>query len=450
MGEDEQKPEKETPEEQRRNETDTKLNSFLRELTKREKSHLVHPGEFAALKQEFQLGIAEEEKLQMLIERHISRAGEYKRTERWDNAILETERALLFSPLNNTIRLDLARLFVNRSAKIGYLQKDLARSEQEVNKALTLEPGNKKAKEFLRELRRLKKMRQGRSYNTKYVPLLLLFFLIIGVVLYPQIRRYFHFYQAKEGPSPPPPEAPPWTEKKLEHGTSREMAKDFNISLVENSLKKDDDTGLYSLDIKARIQPLNEDYSLLDLEMFADESTASLGILSLIAPGEAPLRRGETGLIDRKIPFSGNPETLKSVYFTVKEAQKLREEAKVQWEEEEILSLHPLPRNIFLSMESRFVQEIEGYDKNYLFYDLRVRNKGLAPLGILDLQLQWRDKAHNILSNQALNFVENQALPFMPASKQSRRLMISLNKQDRLKKGKLYIIISKAKEEKEQ
>ncbi len=440
-----------TQEEETPNVSDERLNSFLTELIKRQEGHLIHHEEFTGLKQKFDLGIAEEEKLQMLIDRHIGRAMEYKRTERWDNAIVETERALLFSPLNNEIRLDLAELFMNRSARFGYLQKDLRRSEREINKALILEPGNKKAKEFLKDLHKLKKMLKGKGYNRKYVPLLILLFLILAGALYPRIRRYFHFYRGKEKPLTEQEAAEnlPWEEKALAHTASAEMAEDFTMSLVENKVKKDGETGLFSLDIKARLEPVNEDYSLLDIEMFANESSTSLGVISMVPPGEAPLRRGETGLIDQQIPFSGDPDALESVYFTVKEEQKLREEEQVRWKEEEILVLHPLPRDIFLSMESRFVQEIEGYDKNYLFYDLRIRNKGLQPLSVLDLQLQWRDEDHNILSDQEMAFVEDKALPFLPDNKQTRRLMIALNKKDRLKKGNLYIRINTAKQEPE-
>ena len=81
--------------------TDQRLNSYLSELIHMQDTRLLKPRDLQDLNNKYQLQSQDIEKLEMLTERHLTRALEYKGRERWDNAIVETERALLFAPLDN-------------------------------------------------------------------------------------------------------------------------------------------------------------------------------------------------------------------------------------------------------------------------------------------------------------------------------------------------------------
>ncbi len=430
----------------------THLNSFLTDLVNLQEKKLVKEADLDSLVEKHQLSAEDHEKLNMLVERHLSRAFEYKHDERWDNAIVETERALLFSPLDNEIRLDLAELFLNRSVQYGYLQKDLRRADREVQDALTLEPENNGAKKFEKELKQLHAMLQGKQNNKKIIPLILLFIVILGAALYPQIRKRFKFMSLNSeiNSSAIPPSVPKWEKRSVPLIESDSLEKDFNINFTEATLIRETNAGIPALSIVGYLEPLMGDMAVLELELTGSHLQESIGSIEIISEGDAPLRKGESNRFNKFIYLNDDPEALESLFVSIKTRKAHFEETPPQWELEELFRENPLPQGVFVELESLFVNQIEGYDRNYLFYDLKVTNKSTESLKVLDLIYQWRDDQGSVISENSQSLVDNSLLPFKAQSAESFRIMFDVPKTSTSGRGDLIILLKKAEKVEEE
>lgn len=419
-----------------------RLNSFLTELVNSQDNKLLSTKDVDALLQKYMLTPEDIDKLTMLIDRHLNRALDYKDNERWDSAIVETERALLFAPLNNEVRLDLAELFLKRSFQYGYLQKDLDRAGREVNDALTLEPENREAKKFLKELRQLKQMLRGTQHNRRIIPLILIVIIILGAALYPQIRKRFNFLSLDNRAmqsSSPHDYVPPWETRELNYEKSSSLKENFKMDLQETTLLRESRSGTPALSIAGYMETVKDDYSRLELEVFRSDDNSSIGKITVIDEGDAPLKRGETESFHNFIYFNDDIEQLKSVYIGISDRVSYREQESSEWSAEILHNESPLPNGVFLDGESRFVSQIEGYDRNYYFYDLRINNKSNTALSTLDFTLQWRDNDGAVKSEQILSLSDHEALPVKAQSLWNNRIMFDLQKDN--DKGDMSVLL---------
>ena len=133
------------------------------------------------------------------------------------------------------VRLDLAELYLNRSAKYGYLQKDLQRSEHQVHDALELEPENREAKSFQKELKKLQDMLRGRESRKPYIPLLIIGLLILVVAVYPRVRDLLRIGTADEVLPVQSASPPDWNSRELEWKASSEFSEEFELSLSDQN-----------------------------------------------------------------------------------------------------------------------------------------------------------------------------------------------------------------------
>ncbi|MDC7232118.1 MAG: hypothetical protein PQJ58_02710 [Spirochaetales bacterium] len=411
------------------NADDGRLNRFLTELVNLQDNTLLQEGDVNTLLDKYELSPEDLDKLAMLIERHINRALDYKSKERWDSAIVETERALLFAPLNNEIRLDLAELFLKRSIQFGYLQKDLDRADREIKDALILEPENKSARKFQKEMKQLRQMLKGTQHNRRIIPFAILVILVLAAALYPQVRKRFAFLsldtdqqQSSEIPAAPPP----WESRELEYTETSSLNEDFQMDLVEATLVRESASGPPAVSVAGYMEALNDDYINLEIELFRSDDNSSLGRIPIVKEGDAPLMMGEIQSFYDYMYLNDNVDHLKSVYIGISAQDVYRAQEDRNWREETLHNSKPLPNGVFLSAESRFVNQIEGYDRNYFFYDLRIGNKGNTPLSKLNLTVQWRDKDNTVLSEQRLSFTEHDALPVRGQTLQTERVMFNL------------------------
>lgn len=424
-----------------------RLNRYLSELIHMQDARLLKPGDLQALADKHQLQPGDTEKLDMLIERHLSRALEYKGRERWDNAIVETERALLFAPLDNAVRLDLAELYLNRSAKYGYLQKDLQRSERQVGDALILEPDNREARSFQKELKKLQDMLKGRGNKRRYIPLLVILLLILGAAVYPRVRSLFRFASTDEAPISRSSAPSEWREREreMDWNSSSDLSEEIGIHLSDRTLAKDGDTGLPSLSLSGYAEALKDGYEKLDVELFFDGQ--SLGVIPLIEEGAPPLRQGETAVFSALLHPGGDLETEQPLRFALKESEKLREERPPEWTPVDPYSRIPLPRGVFLSMDSRRDRMIEGYDRSYLFMDLRIRNKGREALSRLDILARWRDEDESVIAEKEIFLIRDARLPLREGEIRTERIMFSMNKEESARNASLEILLAKTEKE---
>jgi hypothetical protein len=109
-----------------------------------------------------------------------------------------------------------------------------------------------------------------------------------------------------------------------------------------------------------------------------------------------------------------------------------------------------LPQGVFVELESLFVNQIEGYDRNYLFYDLKVTNKSTESLKVLDLIYQWRDDQGSVISENSQSLVDNSLLPFKAQSAESFRIMFDVPKTSTSGRGDLIILLKKAEKVEEE
>ena len=421
-----------------------RLNRYLSELIHKQDHSLLTDKDLKSLVEKYKLESSDFEKLQMLIERHLARALEYKGKERWDNAIVETERALLFTPLDNQVRLDLAELYLNRSIQYGYLQKDLRRSKQQVEDALTLEPENREARKFQRELKKLQDMLKGRGGKKRYIPLLLIPLLILGIALYPRIRRHFQFAAVDRQELPAPPSAE-WKSRELEWESDGELGEDFSLTLRDRTLTREDDTGLPTLSLSGYAESLKGSYEVLDIELYFDNR--SLGTIPLVEDGEAPLREGETAVFSARYHPEGNLDTEDPLHFVVKEKKRLAPEEEAGWSDVDPYAGTVLPQGVFLHMDSRTEGLIEGYDRSYLFMDLRIKNRSMKALSRLDFKAQWRDEEDAVIAEKDISLIENKTIPMREGEIRTQRIMFSMDKDESARNASLQVLLGKVEEE---
>jgi len=429
--------------------TESHLNSFVAELIQIQDDKLVSKSDLEKLLDKHQLSQEDISKLQMLIDRHLSRAAEYTNRERWDNAIVETERALLFSPLDNEIRLDLAELFLKRSTKYGYLQKDLNRADHEVQDALILEPENTEAKKFQKELKDLKKILQGSQNNKMFIPLLLAVFLILGIALFPQLRKRFQFLSMKNSEMQTSSESsiPQWETRTVDIIASNGISENFDITFADTTLIRESQSGTPALSLSGYVEALKDDYKQLELELMPDSESSSGITLPLISTDDAPLRRGETESFSKFIYLKESPEIYNSLYLTVKKSQKFFEKEAVNWKDIDYYRKKPLPQGVFISLQSLHQNQLEGYDRNYMFYDIRLTNKSIVDLKAVDVLCTWLDRDGKMISSKPLSFVKSEALPVKSQSIQTYRVMFDLPKKAGIDNGTLSVTLENAEKE---
>ncbi len=425
---------------------DQRLNRYLSELIHMQDSRLLKTADLQALNRKYQLQPQDIEKLAMLTERHLTRALEYKGRERWDNAIVETERALLFTPLDNNIRLDLAELYLNRSAKYGYLQKDLQRSEHQVNDALILEPENREARSFQKELKKLQDMLKGRENKKRYIPLLILVMLILAAAVYPRVRYLLRLRSSEVLPPVQSAESLQWDSREIAWVSSADLDEEFDFSLSERLLEKDSDTGIPSLSLAGYTEALKHSYEKLDVEVYYDDT--SMGVIPLVSEEDAPLRVGETAVFSALFHPEGDPDTQKPLRFTIRERKRLHEDDPPGWEALEPYTATPLPHAVYLNVESRLAHMIEGYDRSYLFLDFRITNRGRQALERLDLSAQWRDEGGHVIAAKDLSFVEDKRLKLREGELRTLRLMFSMSKEESARAGAPAVILKRVEKEK--
>ena len=433
----------------KRSESSTSLNSFLTDLVNMQDKKLVNESDLDSLIAKYDLQSEDHEKLNMLIERHLSRAFEYKKAERWDNAIVETERALLFSPLDNEIRLDLAELFLNRSVQYGYLQKDLRRADHEVRDALTLEPENSAAKKFKKELNQLNSMLQGKQNNKKLIPLVLLLIIVLAAAMYPQIKKRFRFMSLPEDDalSTVLSSPPPWESRSIILEESDALRNEFNISFTEAKIIRRSNAGIPAVSIAGYLEPLKGDLAQLELDVSSSNLQNSLANIEIVGPGDAPLRQGDTDRFQSFIYLNADPEDMDTLYISIKNRKALYDEIRPQWNKEDFFMENPLAQGIFLEIESLFINQIEGYDRNYLFYDIRVNNKSREALGQLDLVYHWQDDKDKIVSQVSQSLVNQNLLPMKAQSAETYRIMFDLPKGATTTSGTLVVHLEKAEKD---
>ena len=98
-------------------------------------------------------------------------------------------------------------------------------------------------------------------------------------------------------------------------------------------------------------------------------------------------------------------------------------------------------------MDSRIDRLIEGYDRSYLFLDLRIRNKSREALSRLDITAKWRDGDDRIIAEKELSLVEDSRLPVRENEIRTERIMFSMNKEESARPASLDIVLEKTEKE---
>ncbi|OQY33869.1 MAG: hypothetical protein B6241_06555 [Spirochaetaceae bacterium 4572_59] len=230
-------------EDKREEQNGQRLNRYLKELIEKQDQILLTEKDILELNDKFPLNHEEKGKILLLAQRHIHRAEQYKLQERWDSAIVETERALLFSPMDIDLRLNLSELYILRSRQYGYLEKDLYRADQKIKESLILEPKNIKAKKMEKEFQSLNRMLKGTDQNKKIIPLVIIIVLIMGAVLYPRIRDFYLWNRAEEAPLDISLMEDPveWTEKELQVLKTDSLEEKITLDITRAVLSKNDE-----------------------------------------------------------------------------------------------------------------------------------------------------------------------------------------------------------------
>ena len=429
--------------EENEDQEDGLLNQYLKELIEIQDHALITEKDIAHLDEKYPLSTEEIDKIHMLAHRHVSRADQYKKQERWDTAIVETERALLFTPLDPDLRLDLAELYTLRSRQYGYLEKDLRRARNKVKETLILKPGYRSAIKLQKELQDLDRMLKGTDQNRKIIPLIIVLLIIMGAVLIPRIRN-FAFWEIDEEETTSsnlPLEEQEWTRKELTLKPADSLKERLDIDIKGAELLKNNES--YALSLSGYVQTLSGPLENLVLDLsLGDVMTPVLEKeLSLLDKNDPILLPGET------LPFSAyyhltsynNEESLQLGISAIGRSEALYDPS--QWAESVPFWGIPRPNDINLTFTGKRHNLIEGYDRTYLFQDIKMANKSIASLENLKINAKWYDADKNEIASRLIDCTPPGSPPIKGESVQTFRVMLDLPKEQmhRMTEYALYI-----------
>ncbi len=419
------------------------LSQYLKELIKIQDHALITEEDIARLNEIYSLSTEEIDKIHMLAHRHISRADQYKKQERWDTAIVETERALLFTPLDPDLRLDLAELYTLRSRQYGYLEKDLRRARDKVRETLILNPGYREAIKLQKELQDLDRMLKGTDQNRRIIPLIIALLIIMGAVLIPRIRN-FDFWNINEEETAGgdhSPEEQEWTRKEMLIQPADSLKERLDIEIREAEILKSSDS--YVLSLSGYVQSLSGPLENLVLSLSLGEimSPVLKEELSLLDNNDPILLPGES------LPFSAyfhmtsynDEESLLLGISAIQKSDALYDPAK--WTESVPFWEIPRPNDINLKFTSKLHNLIEGYDRTYLFQDIKMDNRSIDSLEKLEINAKWYDTDKNEIASRLIDCIPSGGPPIKGESVQTFRVMLDLPKEQmhRMTDYALYI-----------
>ena len=407
------------------------LNSYLKDLIEKQDQKLLTAEDIRELDEKYPLTQPDKEKILMLSHRHILRADQYKMQERWDSAIVETERALLFTPLDSNIRMDLAELYLLRSRQYGYLEKDLNRSEEKIRETLTLEPGYPAARKMLKEMQNLKRMLNGTNQYKKIIPLVIVLFLIFGAVLYPRIRAFSFWNSTEEGDSQSSalPEETSWTSRELKVVTSSSLDEMISLDIRDAEMSRKNDA--YAIALSGYAQSETGPLSKLILHISVGDILSPLLKKEIVLLDESSpeLQTGETLSFSAYFQMTGYPADRDTLNITMGQLKKAEAaDLADQWQELSPVWDVPRPDGINLYFSSRQHKILEGYDRLYLYEDIKMRNNSMADLSELRLTASWFDEEDVEIARREINFVPPGNPPVRQESIQSLRILLDLPK----------------------
>ena len=381
------------------------LSQYLKELIEIQNHALITNKEMNRLEEKYPLSADEKDKVNMLAHRHISRADQYKKKERWDTAIIETERALLFTPLDPDLRLDLAELYTLRSRQYGYLEKDLRKAREKVRETLTLKPGYRSALNLQKELQDLDRMLKGSDQNRKIIPLFIALLLILGAIFYPHLREFEFWKNSEEDRTDTniPLEEPEWSKREMNVQSTDSLKERVTIEIAEAELLKWNES--YALSLSGYIQTISGPLENLSLNLSVGD------IMSPVLEKELPVLKSEDPdlLPGETIPFNAyfhltdyrNEEALQLGISSIKKSD--REFDPLQWIETAPFWEIPRPNDINLKFTSKQHDQIEGYDRTYMFQDIKIDNRSISSLENLEITAKWYDREKNEIASRLID-----------------------------------------------
>ncbi len=441
--------EQESPELEQTENEEKLLNRYMQELVEIQDSRLLTREDLVKLDEKYPLSQQYKDKLYMLSSRHITRAEQYKKQERWDTAIIETERALLFSPLDEQLRLDLAELYLNRSRQYGYLEKDLRRSEEKIKETLTLHPRSKSALRMQKEMQELYRILKGKDQNRKMIPIILGILLIVGAVSYPRIRQ-FQFWGSQDTPqeeSLSPAENNDWSSRTLQVETTDSLKERIDLDITQAEIEKRDSG--FGISLQGYTRTVSGPLEQMTLKVSLKGRTE-------------PLFEKSIPLLDKDSPILYPEETLPFSDYThltdydsqsdelfielesirksgIDPESQIWETSMTQWE-------LPQPEGINLEFQTRRENFLEGYDAQYLYEDIRVVNRSLKEIEDLQIAVHWLDDSQALLASRELSLVPPGNPSIRGESIQTYRVLLDLPKTQIQPPGSPAVTIQQIKE----
>ena len=427
------------------------LNLYLQELIEKQDNILLKESDLQKLEEKYPLTHHDKEKVEMLAHRHLLRAEQYIKQEKWDTAIVETERALLFTPLDLGLRLDLSELYINRSRQYGYLEKDLHRAEEKIKETLTLKPGYKNALKMQKELQNLNRILKGKDQNKKMIPVILAILFIVGAVSFPRIRQFFFLQNQRDAKQETYSELvnTDWTAKDLSIRTTDSLNERVQLNINKAEIRKKNDG--YALSLSGYASTVSGPLEELSLRIHVGDMDSPLIEQELVLlDGQNPvLCAGETLPFQTYInltDYSSEGDVLSLQLENIKKFSGTAD--PMEWAENETFWEIPRPDDISLRFTSRQHQYLEGYDRLYLFQDLKMENRSMDGITSLTLKACWLNAQDEEVASREIELVPPGYPPIQAESVQSCRIMLDLPKTAVIPPGHPAIFVQSIQKEK--
>ena len=366
------------------------LRQFISALEQWPEHRPPQPQEYRELKAQFPLDEARREKLALLAENHVRRARTAQKAGSYDQAAAELSRAAQLRPMDPRPRVELADVYLQRSLERGYERKDRQKALSMARAALTLHPGNREARDFLKSYRRMNTDFRFAKIRRYSLPLLVL---ILAISILAWWRREWILSVIDPPPLPPLQRSflprRPVQQREIPAGfTSQANSGAFpggEILTSEVGRKN----GLSYLKVLGRVQAGASGIQDMELSLIGrgrEEEILFTLPVTVHHESQAPLIAGDS-LSFHIFHWLNSDETQVEQLEVIPsdwnpyESQILRSESlPLLWET-------PPPEGAMLDAQIRQQEWIEAYDRQVLVVDVSISNLGTRPLESLNVQL---------------------------------------------------------------
>lgn len=347
--------------------------------------------DLSSLRRKIPLTDAEKDRLDSLAENHARRARAALNASAYNQAIIEMTKAVQLRPLDSDSRVELARIYLQRSLERGYKRSDRQRAIKLAKTTLVLNPASTKAKLFLQNYRRMNSDFSAIK-NRKYIlPILLLAGIAGTIAVWRRDSPRDSNVADKSNPTPSPliskEKRPPET-RTIDVDIVGLDGGDWGTEIVQAEVGRRDDDSFVK--ILGKLKTSKEYVEALRLLVKGKDASGDtqFTILWTVLDNDSPLMfPGDSTSLTLFRWLVNSEASIDKLEITPFELKLSQEKPDGNWISPVLVWDTPRPENVSIDAEIRRFEVVEAYDRLVLTMDLALTNRGILDISRLSLNI---------------------------------------------------------------